>query len=55
VHETIDVLGHLLKKYSNLLTAAALVTPVPTIQGDWQAVFQVAWIRPNPGVGHQGP
>jgi phytoene dehydrogenase-like protein len=55
VHDAIDVLGHLFKKYSNLLTGAAFVTTVPTIQGDWQAVFRVPWIRSNPGVGRQAP
>lgn len=45
VHDTIDAIGYLFKKYHNLLTAASFLSLVPAIQHDWQAVFRVPWIR----------
>jgi hypothetical protein len=41
----IDQIGHLLKKYVFLFTAAGLVQLVPVIQHDWEAVFRQPWIR----------
>jgi hypothetical protein len=47
VHEAIDTIGHLYKKYYNLLTAASWVFLVPAMQHDWKAVFREPWIRPG--------
>ena len=47
VHDTIDVIGHLFKKYYNLLTADSFVRLVPLIEGDWLAVFREPWIQPD--------
>jgi hypothetical protein len=40
-----DVVGHLFKKYGNLLTAADWVYLEPIPQHDWLAIFRVPWIR----------
>jgi hypothetical protein len=45
VHDAIDLIGHLFKKYGNLLTAAAWVELTPALQHDWEAVFRVPWIK----------
>ena len=45
VHDAIDLIGDLFKKYGNLLTAAAWVDLTPALQHDWEAVFRVPWIR----------
>jgi hypothetical protein len=45
VHAVIDLLGHLFKKYSNLLTAVSWGTLVPVLQHDWKAPFREPWIR----------
>lgn len=54
LHDTIDVIGELFRKYYNLLTASSYHSLVPTIQHDWQAVFREPWIKPgtfpNPAV-----
>lgn len=47
VHDAIDVIGRLFRKYSNLLRAASWVDLVPTIQGPWLDVFRVPWIKPD--------
>lgn len=47
VHDAIDVIGDLFKRYYNLLTASSYVLLVPAIQHDWKAVFREPWIRPN--------
>jgi AbiU2 len=47
VHDAIDLIGDLFKKYGNLLTAAAWADLTPAIQHDWEAVFRVPWIRPR--------
>lgn len=44
VHEVIDVIGELFKKYYNLLTASSYAFLVPVIQHDWLAAFRVPWI-----------
>lgn len=48
VHEAIDLIGTLFKKYGSLLTAAAWVELTPALQHDWEAVFRVPWIRDKP-------
>ena len=45
VHDDIDVIGNLFKKYYNLLTASSYVFLVPVIQHDWMAVFREPWMR----------
>ena len=40
----IDVVGHLFKKYANLLTAGTWVDLKPTPQDDWLAIFRVPWM-----------
>jgi hypothetical protein len=47
VHDAIDVIGHLFKKYYNLFTATSYVFLEPVIQSDWKAVFRVPWMRPG--------
>jgi hypothetical protein len=45
VHDAIDVIGDVFRRYSNLLTASTMYRLVPVIQHDWKAVFREAWIR----------
>jgi len=47
VHDDIDVIGDLFRKYYNLLTAASYVMLVPVIQHDWMAIFREPWFRPE--------
>lgn len=47
VHDVIDVIGDLFKKYYNLLTASSYVFLVPVIQHDWLAAFRVPWMPPS--------
>jgi hypothetical protein len=49
VHEVIDVIGDLFRKYYNLLTASSFVFLEPAIQHDWLAVFREPWITPGGG------
>ena len=44
VHNAIDLVGRLFKKYSTLFTAADILTLVPVLQDDWEAVFRVQWL-----------
>jgi hypothetical protein len=46
VHEAIDVIGELFKKYFNLLTASNMVQLVPVMPPGWKAVFAQAWMTP---------
>jgi hypothetical protein len=48
VHDAIDLIGELFKKYGNLLTAASWVELVPALQHDWERIFRVSWIQPEP-------
>ena len=45
VHDAVDVIGHLFKKYYNLLTASSYIDLVPVVQSDWTAVFRTPWSR----------
>jgi hypothetical protein len=47
VHEAIDAIGELFKKYYNLLTASSFAFLEPVIQHDWMAVFRVPWMKPE--------
>lgn len=47
VHDAIDVVGDLFKKYYNLLTASSYGTLVPAIQHNWKAVFREPWLLPG--------
>lgn len=47
VHDDIDVIGDLFKKYFNLLTGSSYLFLEPEIQHDWMAVFQQPWMRPR--------
>lgn len=49
VHDAIDLIGELFKKYGNLLTAASWVELVPALQHDWEKIFRVPWIEADPG------
>jgi hypothetical protein len=51
VHEVVDVIGDLFKKYYNLFTASSYVFLVPVIQHDWLAAFRVPWMA----AGYKGP
>jgi AbiU2 len=56
IHDAIDVIGELFKKYNNLLTASSFVFLEPAIQHDWLAVFRQPWIRGSdwPSARHSG-
>jgi hypothetical protein len=45
VHAAIDAIGHLFRKYYNLLTASSFVTLEPAIQHNWKAALQLPWMR----------
>ncbi len=45
VHEAIDTIGDLFRRYSSLLTASSYAFLMPVIQHDWMAPFQVPWMR----------
>lgn len=47
VHEVIDTIGGLFRKYFNLLTANTYTDLVPVIQGPWLDLFRVPWIKPE--------
>jgi hypothetical protein len=55
VHEAIDVIGDLFKRYYNLLTASSFVMLEPVIQHDWEAIFREPWIRPQQVEGPSVP
>ncbi len=42
-----DCLEELLKKYVLLFRASNLMSVVPVIQDDWQAIFRESWITPS--------
>ncbi|HXS34157.1 MAG TPA: hypothetical protein VN758_10345 [Solirubrobacterales bacterium] len=46
VHDAIDLVGTLFKKYSQLFTAADIIELTPVLQHDWKTVFRVQWL-PN--------
>jgi hypothetical protein len=48
VHDAIDLVGGLFKKYSALFTAAAILDLTPALQHDWEAVFRMPWITEEP-------
>jgi hypothetical protein len=39
------LVGELFTKYGNLLTAASWHDLTPTLQHNWEAVFQIPWIE----------
>ena len=45
VHDAIDVIRDLFKRYYNLLTASSYGSLVPLIQHNWKAVFREPWLR----------
>lgn len=45
VHDAIDVIGDLFRRYYSLFTASGMVTLEPQIQHDWHAPFREPWIR----------
>jgi hypothetical protein len=47
VHEAIDVIGHVFKRYYNLLTGNSMIRLVPAIQHNWTAIFGEPWMRPE--------
>jgi hypothetical protein len=47
VHETIDLIGRLFTKYENLLTAATWAELTPTLQHNWEAIFETRWKPPE--------
>jgi hypothetical protein len=49
VHDAIDMIGNLFRKYYPLFTAASMVLLEPVIQHDWLAPFREAWIKPAAG------
>jgi hypothetical protein len=44
VHNAIDLIGDLFKKYGHLLTAAGWGSLTPVIQHDWEKVFRMQWL-----------
>jgi hypothetical protein len=47
VHDAIDAIGTLFKKYAGLFSSSAFARLVPAIQHDWKAAFTVPWIKPR--------
>jgi hypothetical protein len=48
VHDAIELIGDLFRKYYTLLTASSMATLVPIIDHDWTAVFGVRWTKSDP-------
>jgi hypothetical protein len=46
VHDAIDVIGDLFKKYFNPLTASSMVQLAPIMPMNWMAVFAQPWMTP---------
>ena len=44
VHDAIDLVGRLFRKYHALFTAADVIELTPVLQHDWKAVFQMQWM-----------
>jgi hypothetical protein len=44
VHDAIDSIGEIFRRYYNLLTAASMLQLEPTVLWDWMAVFRQAWM-----------
>lgn len=44
VHDAIDLVGRLFRKYSQLFTAADIIQLTPVLQHDWEAVFRIQWL-----------
>jgi hypothetical protein len=47
VHDAVEVIGDLFRRYYTLFTAADMALLVPVIQHDWMAAFRVPWMRPG--------
>lgn len=47
LHEAIDALGNICRKYTVALTAGWWATWEPVMQDDWEAIFRVAWLPPR--------
>jgi hypothetical protein len=48
LHEAIDSIGEIFKKYAVTLTGGWWDTLEPIIDGDWRAIFRVPWLPPAP-------
>jgi hypothetical protein len=48
LHDAIDALGEIGKKYFEVLTADWMHTWEPVIQYPWEAIFRVAWLPSRP-------
>ena len=48
IDEALDAVEEMLKKYYLLFTGAGLLGAEPAIQFDWQTVFTIPWIPPEP-------
>jgi len=44
VHDAIDLIGQVFRRYFNLFTASEMTQLEPTIAYDWMAVFRVPWM-----------
>lgn len=44
VHDAIDLIGRLFRKYSQLFSASDIIELTPVLQHDWEAVFRVQWL-----------
>lgn len=47
IHDPIDVIGELFRRYYTLFTAADMPDLVPLLPPTWKAVFVEPWIRPG--------
>lgn len=47
VHDGIDLIGRLFRRYHGLFSSAEILDLTPIIQHDWEAVFRVQWL-PDP-------
>jgi hypothetical protein len=47
IHDAVEVIGELFRRYYTLFTAADMPDLVPLLPRDWKAVFLEPWIRPG--------
>jgi hypothetical protein len=47
VHDAVDVIGEVFRRYYSLFEAAGMMSLEPAIQHDWLAPFRVPWIPSN--------
>jgi hypothetical protein len=43
LHDAVDTVGRVFRKYANVLTASTYIDLEPVIQHDWRAIFRQPW------------